>query len=184
MGSIIGRRDYERFLILSKRDREMLSEDEQAELIEAEYSKPTELAALELRARGIDANASTLDYLIKKQAVPAPSGGTGRNRRWTPADIDRAADYLEDQNQLVPGAVTRMYLGVDAGQDLRAREAAFDANPDLPRDTDMFVLEVVPGALGIGVPNRVRYRRMTTEEEGERLARIEEARAHGDRGER
>jgi hypothetical protein len=151
MGCIIGRRDYERFLILSKRDRETLGEDELAELIEAEYPKPTELAALELRARGIDANASTLDYLIKKNAIPTPSGGTGRNRRWTPADIDRAAEYLEDQGQLVPGAVTRMYLGVDAGQNLRAREATFDANPDLPRDTDMFVLEVLPGALGVGV---------------------------------
>jgi len=174
MGSTLNRREYEELMVLG--EEEMRQPEEVREsIIEGEYPKSTEQAALELRARGIDANAPALDYLITKGAIPPPSGATGRNRRWTPEDIDSAYEHLEREGAYVPGAVARMVLNIDAAQDIRAQRRAFRESPHLSPDCSYFVMEVFPGAPGVGLHAEVRYRPMTRDEEWAHWARIEEA---------
>jgi len=174
MGCTLGRNDYEELMILGE---EAMSQPEEVReaIIESEYLKPTQAAALELRARGIDADAAKLDYLIQKGAIPPPSGGSGRNRRWTPEDIDRAYEHLEREGAYVPGAVARMVFNIDAAQDIRAQQRAFAEHPYLPPDPSYFVMEVFPGAPGVGLHSEVRYRPMTADEQWTQWARIEEA---------
>ena len=176
MGCTLGRNDYEELMILG-REGAALPGEVRARILADEYPKSTEAAALELRSRGIDADAAKLDYLIKKGAIAAPSGGSGRNRRWTAGDIDRAYERLESGGAYVPGAVARMVLNIDAAQDIRAQQEVFAEHPHLTPDASLFVQEIVPGAPGVGLHAEIRYRPMTAAEERRWRARIDEQQA-------
>lgn len=167
------REDYNELMILGPEGMK-LPPRQRAEIIAKEYPKSTPQAAAELRSRGLDADPAALDYLIKKGAIPAP-GGEGRNREWSPEHIDAAAEYLDGQGKYVPGAVARMFFNIDPADDIRAQQEVFAANPDLPPDPSYFVMEVLPGAAGVGVYAKVRYRRMTKAEEADWRKRIEAA---------
>lgn len=176
MTAALGRHDYEQLKLISPIDRKHLSEQELAELVDGQYPKSTEGAALELRERGIDANPSVLDYLIKKGHIKEPKGDGGRSRRWSKVDIDRAFDYLDEQQAYVPGTVARKFLGIDAAQDLKAQMEALQKHPELGPDMSRFVMEIMPHALGVGVPSMVRYRPMTAKEEADLRDRLAQAR--------
>lgn len=169
------RPDYEELFIFPEGQ---LGPPEVREQILAQvYPKTTEAAVAELRTRGLDTDRAALDYLIKRGRVLEPTGGTGRNRRWTREDIDRAAEYLDREAVYVPGTVTRMFLNIDPAQDIRAQREVFEANPHMPPDPDRFVMEISPGAPGAGLRAHVRYRAMTRDEERQWHARIEAAKA-------
>ena len=48
--------------------------------------------------------------------------------------------------------------------ELRARRQALRASPEIT-SVDMLVIEVLPGAAGLGIPAAVRYRPMTKQEQ-------------------
>ena len=175
MNYALNRADYEELFIFPEGDLAPRGVREQ--ILAQEYPKTTEGAVGELRTRGLDTDPAALDYLIKKGRIPEPTGGTGRNRRWTREDIDHAAEHLDREAVYVPGTVMRMFLNLDPGQDIRAQREAFDANPHLPPNPDHFVMEILPGAAGVGLRAQVRYRPMTKTEEREWLAQIEAAKA-------
>ncbi len=131
----------------------------------SEYPKSTAQAVQELRTRGLDASAATLDYLIERGRLPAPAMENGR-RRWTAADIDRAAEYMDAEGQYMPQTLARMALNIDPTQDVRAFRQALSEHPEIP-GPQLLVLEVLPGAPNVGVRAMVRYRPMTERERAE-----------------
>jgi hypothetical protein len=167
------REDYDELMILGPEGIK-LPPRQRAEIVAKEYPKSTPKAAMELRSRGLDADPASLDYLIKRGMIPAP-GGEGRNREWLPKHVDAAAAYLDEQQRYVPGTVARMFFNIDPADDVRAQQEAFAANPDLPPDPSYFVMEILPGAPGVGVYSKVRYRRMAKAEEADWRKRIEAA---------
>jgi len=169
----LNRADYEDLFLLPFAETEK-TEKARKRALDREYPRSTVAAANELRTRGLDARAHILDYLIKKGEIRGPEG-EGRNRKWMPADIDEAAEYMDARGMYVPGTVARMFYDIDPGQDLRARREAFRKNPDLPMDASRFVMTIKPGAPGVGVRATVSYRRMTAKEEAEWQARVAEA---------
>jgi len=150
--------------------------EERLRLLEAEYPKTTAQAVVELRTRGLDASASVLDYLIERGAIPAPGGGDGHRRKWSREDIDRAAEVLDAERAYVPGTVMRQVLNLDPAQDERARRQALAEHPEVV-STDYLVLEVLPGAAGVGVRATARYRPMTGAEQAEWKRKVREAAA-------
>jgi len=174
MSYALKRDDYEDLFIFLEGD---VAPEDRDQILAEHYPRTTEAAVGELRTRGLDTDPAALDYLIKKGRIPEPTGGTGRNRRWTREDIEHAAEHLDREAVYVPGTVTRMFLNIDPGQDIRAQREAFEANPHLPPDPDHFVMEIFPGAAGAGLRSHVRYRAMTKAEEREWHARIEAAKA-------
>jgi len=176
MNYAIHRSDYEELFLFPDGD---LSPTEREQILAQEYPKTTPASVTELRTRGLDTDPAGLDYLIKKGRIPEPVGGTGRNRRWTREDIDRAAAHLDHEQIYVPGTVARMFYNIDPAQDLRAQREVFDANPHLPPNPDLFVMEILPGAAGVGMRVQVRYRPMTQTEERTWRERIEHAKDGG-----
>lgn len=175
------RADYEDLVILGPEDRKAGARHRE-EVLANEYPKSTPQAVAELRARGLNADPAMLDYLIRKGTIPEPKGGEGRNRGWTRQDIDRAAAHFDAEQEYVPGTVAKMFYNIDPAQDLRAQQKAFAENPHLPPDPSYFVMEIFPGAPGVGLYAEVRYRAMTPKEESEWKSRIEKAkRAQGKR---
>ena len=118
------------------------------------------------RWQGLDAKAPVLDYLIKKRAILSP-GGEGRSRQWSQADIDRMARYMDTEQMYVPGTVARMFYNIDPAQDVRAQRAALREHPELEAHPEMLVMEIKPGAPGLGIYSTVSYRAMTKEEQVE-----------------
>lgn len=170
------RDDYEELCILGQEAQDA-PDKVKADIIAKEYPKSTEEAVLELRKRGLNVDRAKLDYLIRKQAISEPRAGTGRNRLWTKRDIDKAARYLDEQQDYVPTAVACMVDNIDPGQDERAFQQVCAENADVHPSRDYFVREVFPGAAGVGLYATVRYRRMTRQEEAEWRQRIAAAKA-------
>ncbi len=166
----LGREDYEELFLLVPGEADG---EERQRLLDAEYPVNTAGAVLELRTRGLDASASVLDYLIEQGKVPAPAVEGGR-RRWTAADIDRAAEVLDAEDAYVPGTVMREVLNLDPVQDERARRQALAEHPEVV-SADLLTLEVVPGAPGAGVRATARYRPMTAAEQAEWRRKVREA---------
>jgi hypothetical protein len=169
----LNRADYEALMILGE-DAADAPEEVRREIVAGEYPKNTAMAAAELVARGLKADAPALDYLIKKGAIHGPEG-EGRNRKWTPANIDEAARYLYEIESFTPSTTARMVYNIDAAQDVCAQQEAFAKAPDVPPDPSYFVMTVKPGAPGADLPATVSYRRMTNKEEAEWQARVAEA---------
>ena len=131
----------------------------------ATYPKNTSAAIVELRQRGLDANANDVEYLIGREKLEGPKAGEGRNREWLPADVDRFAIYLEQSGAWTPSTIACELFNIDQAQDLTAARAAFRENPDLPESPNCFVRIIEPGVPGLDFPARVTYRRMTAAEE-------------------
>ena len=148
---------------------------ERQRLLDGRYPLTTAGAVPELRTRGLDASASVLDYLIERKSIPAPTMEGGR-RRWTAADIDRAAEVLDAEGAYVPGTVMRQVLNLDPAQDIRAQRQALAEHPEVV-SADLLTLEVVPGAPGAGVRATARYRPMTGPEQAEWRRKVREAAA-------
>lgn len=165
------RKDYEELVVLGHGETvegvnlEDVPAGQQREWLDGEYPKSTAQAALELRARGLDATVPVLVYLMKKGVIPAP-GGDGRSLKWGRANIDRAAAYMDAEQMYVPGTVARMFHNIDPAQDLRAQREALRKHPEIT-SVDMLVMEIKPGAAGVGVYATVTYRAMTKEEQAE-----------------
>ena len=149
----LGREDYEvLFLGLDGK----ADDGERRRLLDGRYPLTTAGAVQELRTRGLDASPSVLDYLIERKSIPAPTMEGGR-RRWTAADIDRAAEVLDAEGAYVPAAVMRQVLNLDPGQDERARRQALAGHREVV-SADCLVLEVLQGAPGAGVRATARIR--------------------------
>lgn len=165
----LNRKDYEDLAVLGYGETVMgvnledAPADQQKDWLDKEYPKSTAQAALELRARGLDATPAVLGYLIDKGAIPAP-GGEGRSRKWSKGDIDRAARYMDAEQMYLPVTVARMFYNIDPAQDIRALRQALRENPEITSPS-MLVMEVLPGAPGVGVYATVTYRAMTKEEQ-------------------
>ena len=164
------RKDYEELVVLGHGETVMgvkledAPADQQRKWLEEQYPKSTAQAVQELPTRGLDATAPVLDYLMKKGEIPTP-GGEGRSRKWSKTDIDRAARFMDAEEMYVPGTVARMFYNIDPAQDVRALRMAFRENPAIPPDPSHFVMEIKPGAPGVGVYATVSYRAMTKEEQ-------------------
>lgn len=95
----MGREDYEELFLLGPGETDG---EERRKALEAAYPQNTAGAVLELRTRGLAASAAVLDYLIERGAIPAPGGGDGHRRKWSRADIDRAAAYASNASVARP----------------------------------------------------------------------------------
>lgn len=73
----LAREDYEELFLLGPGETDG---EERRRVLEAAYPLNTAGAVLELRARGLDASPSVLDYLIERGAIPTPGGGDGHRR--------------------------------------------------------------------------------------------------------
>lgn len=172
------RKDYEELLLLGHGEvhqgmrLEDASPEEQRRWVDAEYPKSTQAAVVELRGRGLDASAPTLEYLIRKGEIPTPKG-EGRSRKWSRRDIDRAAAFMEAEQMFTPGTVARMVYNIDPAQDIRARNEAFAKNPHLPQYISHFVMEIKPGEKRLGIYATVSYRPMSRNEDAVWKQRIE-----------
>jgi len=173
MGWSLSRSDYEELMFgVTENSKSPSDIAGGRRYIDRQYPTSTPAAAYEMRSRGLDAYPHKLDYLIKKGVLRAPTGGTGRNRQWTPEDIDLACDYFDRVGEIIPSAIMRMMLNLDAAQDIRAQHQAFNENPDVGRDASLLVMEILPGAPGVGLYATSCYRRMTPSEEQELRDRI------------
>lgn len=168
----LAREDYEELFLSAPGEADG---EERRRVPDAAYPLNTAGAVLELRTRGLDATSATLDYLIERGRLPAPAMENGR-RRWTAADIDRAAEVLDAEGAHAPVAVMRRVLNLDPAQDERARRQALAEHPEVV-SADCLVLEVLPGAPGAGVGATARYRPMTAAEQAELKRRVREAAA-------
>lgn len=175
----LDRKDYEELVELGHGETMMginledASADQQRQWLDEAYPKSTLQAASELRARGLDASAAVLGYLIDKGTIPAP-GGEGRSRKWDKADIDRVARYMDAEQMYVPGTAARVFYNIDPAQDIRAQRKALRENPEITSPA-MLVMEILPGAPGAGVHATVTYRAMTKEEQAAWRRRVNAA---------
>ena len=169
----MGREDYEELFLLGPGETDG---EERRKALEAAYPQNTAGAVLELRTRGLAASAAVLDYLIERGAIPAPGGGDGHRRKWSRADIDRAAEFLDAEECHTPVTVMRRVLNLDAAQDERARRQALAEHPEVV-SADLLILEVLPGAAGVGIRATARYRPMTAGETAEWKRKVREAAA-------
>jgi len=187
MGYALQRKDYEELVVLGHGETylgvrlEDAPAEDQRKWLDGEYPKSTEQGVLELRARGLDATGAVIEYLIRKGEIKPP-GGEGRNRKWSRADIDRLADYLDERQVYVPGTAARAFYNIDPAQDMRALRKAFRDNPEIPPNPDLLVMEIKPGAAGLGIRATVSYRAMTRDEQAEWRRKVSAAqRAEGKR---
>lgn len=108
------------------------------------FPMPISAASNHLRSRGYDCRPAILDALIR-QGVVTPS----KPDAWTQADVDVAADHLEQASILTPFAALCMTVGCRYADFLLAlreaaeRETAKYGRP-VPADDTYFVLHVVP----------------------------------------
>jgi len=180
----LAREDYEQLFLLGAGEADAEERPacalhaDRRRLLDGRYPLTTAGAVQELRTRGLAASASVLDYLIERKSIPAPTMEGGR-RRWTAADIDRAAEVLDAEGAYVPGTVMRQVLNLDPAQDERARRQALAEHPEVV-SADCLALEVVPGAPGAGVRATARYRPMTGPEQAEWRRKVREAAARGE----
>jgi hypothetical protein len=84
---VLGHRGYEELVVRGHGETvaglrmEDAPASQQRRWLDRDYPKSTSQAVLELRARGLDASAAVLGYLIKKGVIPNPEG-EGRSRQW------------------------------------------------------------------------------------------------------
>lgn len=157
--------------------KHLLSREEYEELFPGQvYPKRTSAVAGELRSRGFDVQVNTLDQLVRRERVWGPPVGEGGNRLWSQSDVDKAAVHLESIGyDITPSASAALIHGYSRADEIRSQRSAFDANPDLPSDPSYYVVTIIPGAVGVGVPATIAHRRMTAEEEQSRRDRIVKA---------
>ena len=116
-----------------------------------EYPKDMGDAVSELRRRGYDASLSLLQRLIDEGALVSP-----HEDRWSEADIDAAAQELDERAHYTSEAKHFMHLGVDAADFLRSLHRAWDRVRDEFGDAatsinpvqDFFVMTVHPPRMG------------------------------------
>ncbi len=108
------------------------------------FPMATVSASHHLRSRGYDCRPAILDALIR-QGVVTPS----QPDAWTQADVDAAADHLEEAGVFTPYAAMCMALGCRYADFLRPlreaaeRETAKYGRP-VPADDSCFILHRVP----------------------------------------
>jgi hypothetical protein len=108
------------------------------------FPMATAAASQHLRSRGYDCRPAILDALIR-QGVVTPS----QQDAWTQADVDAAADHLEEAGIFTPYAAVCMALGCRYADFLRPlREAAERESVKYGRnvrpDDQLFTLHRVP----------------------------------------
>ena len=101
--------------------------------------------------------------------------GDGRSRKWGRADIDRVARFMDEEQMYLPGTMARMYHNIDPAQDERALWQAYRDNPHVPPDSGYFVMEIIPGAPGVGIYATVSYRAMTKDEQAQWQRKVKAA---------
>lgn len=135
------------------------------------YPKYTPEAVKELKARGLDTNLYSLDYLVTRGVVTiAP--GRGCHREWGQAHIDRAARHLAEQQKFTPEAVRCSLENTSLAQDIAAFRKAREQAPLSSNDPRLFVRTVMPGDPARGVPAIVRYRPMSDAEAADWSLRV------------
>ena len=130
-----------------------LSRDEYVELFgRDEYPKSTQQAASELKQRGYAATVNALDYLCRKEICKPKRGGGGRCF-WSPRDIEKAADYLAEQESYSPYGFFAQVLGIRYADYLRSlQEATATVNEEygedvLAENADYFIMTYHPPRL-------------------------------------
>jgi len=166
----LARGDYERLYLLAR--GEDPASKSARKCIAEQYPIQTAGVVVELRTRGLNVDAARLDYLIRTGAIPEPSDKETRNRRWTPSEIDRAADHLASINDYTPCGLARQYYNINAGQDEARLQAVLSENPHITRDH--LVMVILPGAPGVDLYNPVDYREMSTNEQVAWLSAIKQ----------
>ncbi|MBX3355251.1 MAG: hypothetical protein KF724_06095 [Phycisphaeraceae bacterium] len=140
--------------------------------IAASYPKSSGAVISELRARGYDGSNSTLRAAINAGIVSDDRDEDTAQRRWSAEQIDAIANWCEQEGRWTPGATARMFHGIDGAQEIRAQRAALSEHPEAQGDPANLVMELVPGAVSLGVPTLVRYRPLSAAEQRQRLERI------------
>lgn len=114
-----------------------------------EYPTNTGAAVNELRSRGFDANADTLDYMVRKGIVDAAPAERARNKpAWTKRRIDQAAKWMDSQEWFSPLGWFWYLHDIDP---LQYRQAEFDAQMKYG-NPDAVAMIMFPGS-----PRRVAY---------------------------
>ncbi len=138
MGIVLNRKEYVELAVFGFR---------------GDYPKSTLQAVQELRERGFDATQARLNYMLKRGVV-CPGKDDGRNLRWQPDDIDRAAGGLAEAGLFTAEAQMNRILHTDYAQRLRALVAAWRALDErfpgkLPARPDprLFIMRVHPRRL-------------------------------------
>ncbi len=112
------------------------------------YPKTTEQAALELKGRGYDVDVVGLNYLIKigevKLDQPKRKGKKRANLKWTPDNIQQAADWLERKGRYVRTLQVCSFYGVTYNEYNKALREAYDIAVREYGDESRMVLSVRP----------------------------------------
>jgi hypothetical protein len=145
-----------------------------------EYPKNTREAVNELRRRGYDATESLLHYLVEEKRVALHHEG-----RWSPDDIDLAAEELAELEAYTTEARVFEYMGVDAEEYFRSLHAAWDKVRDEFGDAatpvnpvpDAFIMHVNPPRF-----DRDGYVEFTLTDDARRDLELERERTRGMNG--
>lgn len=116
------------------------------QLWDRDYPKNTNAAIEELRQRGLDADKSRLDYLMRKGEIQAVFK-KGRNYKWSKANVDEAAEVLDRAKAFTKAAAAWAARHVLYRQYLRAFADARGLWPMV--DTDLLVVSVYPYGYGL-----------------------------------
>lgn len=136
------------FYAMSRVDYEALFTEDEARV----YPKDTRGAIRELRDRGLDADTSRLDYLMRLDKIQKPFG-SGRNLKWLAENIDEAAGVLERMKSYTPQAATWAQLHVLYAQQQQALREAQRLWPEVHEQHDLLAFTVFPYAHGYkGLP--------------------------------
>lgn len=114
---------------------------------DGQYPKSTNAAIEELRLRGLDADKSRLDYLMRKGEIEAVVK-KGRNCKWTKESVDGAAEVLDRAKAYTKAAAAWAARHVLYAQYVRAFNEA--KRHLLHVEPDMQILTVHPYGYGVG----------------------------------
>jgi hypothetical protein len=124
------------------------SEMELAEM----FPMPLERVSLHLRTRGYDCRPLMLKMLLENKAVKLAQPDS-----WLQADVDRAAECLEDANVLTPYGVMCRAIGCSYADFLRALRVAADRESakygrHIPEETQYFAMLCQPYRANASTP--------------------------------
>jgi hypothetical protein len=140
--------------------RQQIIDRFKAGLQKAEYPVRSPAAANELKQRGYDVTASRLQYLVKTGEIPSP-GVVAKTLMWSAEDIDRAAEYLDENREFTPEAFAAYSMGFR----LADMDAAVDAVKLCRSDEDYLSITISgPCRPEEGITRRVTARRLNAQE--------------------
>lgn len=167
---VLNRADFESLYLFAGAEKGSLNPILSSRIVKQYYPKTIRLAAEELEVRGLQVDQARLAYFVRKGKVQ-PNKVAGEHV-FTASEIDRIAALATELQYFTPDAWMRLWLGLNAADEVRALLKAQTEWPDV----NQFVRIVVPGDASLGISASIVFRPMTAGEIAEREVRRKEAR--------